>query len=461
VREFFVFFVFCLYSPSLFAQQKLSTERFGDMEIVTEKEDPDFTILFFSESFGIDDTARIIAKSIAKNGAQVAIIDTSVYLQNLEKDNDGCSYLGGEMVRLNQSILSSLKVKDYHLPVLGGMGQGASLAYSIFNQKPDEFLGLVTFDFCPVLKNAIKFCDSEFVTFESFQATQQKILPPKGEVQQPWHQLSTSNATSNCNVPTLAKYTKMFDENKIYQIPPDTKASLDSSLKELILSLYTEIRAKLKSRVDNILKLPLIELTAKDTSRKSLIIFLSGDGGWATIDKEIAIHLQERGFSVIGFDSLKFFWEKRNPEVTARAIEDIFNKYRKDARAENLILIGFSFGAEVLPFSLSKLSDGTKHSIKSIILLNPGLASDFEIKISDWILPDDEKGEFNVKLGIKEIKDYPTFCLYGEDDEDNACMGVGSANVKVIPQPGDHHFDGDYSKLGDLLIELIEGSGRK
>src|SRR5690348_3396166 len=47
--------------------------------------------------------------------------------------------------------------------------------------------------------------------------------------------------------------------------------------------------------------LPLVELRAKGPSN-ALAIVLSGDGGWADIDRQIGQTLAERGVDVIGFD---------------------------------------------------------------------------------------------------------------------------------------------------------------
>jgi hypothetical protein len=47
--------------------------------------------------------------------------------------------------------------------------------------------------------------------------------------------------------------------------------------------------------------LPIIEIPAKQPGA-TLAIVISGDGGWAGIDKAIAAVLAERGIAVVGLD---------------------------------------------------------------------------------------------------------------------------------------------------------------
>ncbi|TPK10203.1 hypothetical protein FJ543_21975 [Mesorhizobium sp. B2-5-7] len=42
-----------------------------------------------------------------------------------------------------------------------------------------------------------------------------------------------------------------------------------------------------------------------------MAIVLSGDGGWHDLDKTIAEELQSRGVSVVGRDSVRYFWKKK------------------------------------------------------------------------------------------------------------------------------------------------------
>ncbi len=40
-------------------------------------------------------------------------------------------------------------------------------------------------------------------------------------------------------------------------------------------------------------------------------VILSGDGGWAGLDKKVAAALAAQGIDVVGIDSLRYFWSER------------------------------------------------------------------------------------------------------------------------------------------------------
>lgn len=60
--------------------------------------------------------------------------------------------------------------------------------------------------------------------------------------------------------------------------------------------------------------LPVIEVAAQPgTSSELFAVLLSGDGGWAGLDKEVAAALSKSGVPVVGVDSLRYFWTPRTP----------------------------------------------------------------------------------------------------------------------------------------------------
>jgi len=75
-----------------------------------------------------------------------------------------------------------------------------------------------------------------------------------------------------------------------------------------------------------IANLPLIELPAEHHG-PFLAIVLSGDGGWRDVDKGVAEKLQSDGVSVIGWDSLRYFWSKKSLEQTARDLSAVIDTY--------------------------------------------------------------------------------------------------------------------------------------
>ena len=66
--------------------------------------------------------------------------------------------------------------------------------------------------------------------------------------------------------------------------------------------------------VPSVADLPLVEVPAKGQGGKTLAVIISGDGGWAGIDKDVAGALAAKGIPVVGWNSLQYFWTARKPD---------------------------------------------------------------------------------------------------------------------------------------------------
>src|SRR5258705_13611391 len=102
-------------------------------------------------------------------------------------------------------------------------------------------------------------------------------------------------------------------------------------------------------------KLTLIEIPSTAGRSDTLVVFVSGDGGWAKIDKSVSKVFAENGMPVVGLNALQYFWTKRTPESAARDLQSILETYLKNWKKERVLFVGYSRGADVLPFMINRL----------------------------------------------------------------------------------------------------------
>jgi len=103
----------------------------------------------------------------------------------------------------------------------------------------------------------------------------------------------------------------------------------------------------------------------------------SGDGGWYGFEQSIADKLANLGIPIIGLDSKKYFWKRRIPEGTASDTIKVLNFYSTEWGKQRFLLIGYSLGAEIVPFITSRLPGEmrTKVTTKIPILAEKGFWS--------------------------------------------------------------------------------------
>ena len=195
--------------------------------------------------------------------------------------------------------------------------------------------------------------------------------------------------------------------------------------------------------------LPLILVPATSGTSDTAVVLVSGDGGWAAIDKGISKVFAANGMPVTGLDALKYFWTKRTPDEASRDLERIIESTRKP----RVVLAGYSRGADVLPAMISRLPAATRARIRLIALLGPSPKVEFEFHIADW-LRSSSKG-LPVKPEVDKLTAEHILCLAGEDDRDSLCPQLRGANIDVVILKGSHHFDGNYERLGRIVLEHV------
>lgn len=202
--------------------------------------------------------------------------------------------------------------------------------------------------------------------------------------------------------------------------------------------------------------LPVVELPAKpdgDSDDDTFVIFVSGDGGWAGLDEEVADALAAQGIPVVGLDSLRYFWTERTPQGFATDLDRIARFYAQRWQRQRVVLIGFSQGADVLPAAINKLPAQTKQNLRMTALLSVGKLADYEFHVSNWLGSDDEG--LPIAPEVQRLPAGTTVCIYGQDDQDALCPSLPAQAAKRVALPGDHHFKGDYATLAKVIMEQL------
>ena len=88
------------------------------------------------------------------------------------------------------------------------------------------------------------------------------------------------------------------------------------------------------------------------------------------------------GVPVIVLNSLKYFWSKKSPEEATNAAIALLEEYTAIWKKKNILLCGYSFGADVMPFIYNRLPGVLKEKVTRIQLLSPSAYTDFEIHVS-------------------------------------------------------------------------------
>ncbi len=179
-------------------------------------------------------------------------------------------------------------------------------------------------------------------------------------------------------------------------------------------------------------------------------LLLTGDGGWAGLDQELAARLAASGVPTVGLNSLKYFWTRRTPDETARDVARVLRHYLTAWDKQRVLLVGYSFGADVLPFVVNRLPAELRERVASVSLLGIDAHASFEVHVADWVGGDNDGPPTRPELA--ELAPLPVLCIYGEGEEDSICPGLPPAAIARERVGKGHHFSGDYATLADRIL---------
>ena len=206
----------------------------------------------------------------------------------------------------------------------------------------------------------------------------------------------------------------------------------------------------------NLPKGTLVELHADNAASRDLALIISGDGGWADLDKQLGGLLAQRGVSVLGFDAYKYFNETRSPEDAARDVNAALAYYLKAWKKDRLLLIGFSFGGAVMPFVLNRMPADLKPKVALVSLLATETYANWEIHWGDWLQDKPHAGARQLAPEMARLDKFKLLCVYGADEAASSlCPTLPAGQAELLKLPGGHHFDGDYPALTDQILRRM------
>jgi type IV secretory pathway VirJ component len=133
-------------------------------------------------------------------------------------------------------------------------------------------------------------------------------------------------------------------------------------------------------------------------------------------------------------------------------LDRLIRHYRTQSGDNGVILVGYSFGADVLPFMVSRMAPDTRAEVKMLSLMGVSERAAFEIRLQGILGALNTDGPPTLPELLK-LKGIPIQCIFGETEKDSVCAQPElDATVNRIELSGGHHFDGDYRHTADLII---------
>ncbi|CDN56148.1 Virulence factor family protein [Neorhizobium galegae bv. officinalis bv. officinalis str. HAMBI 1141] len=383
------------------------------------------------------------AQKLLAAGAAVVGIDFPSYIKSLGADDGECIYMVSDIEDVSQQVQRRIGNPQYRHPIVAGIGEGGALALAMISQSPnatiDEAIAVDPLAGIPLAKELCTPASKQKIGDRIVYGFDDGALPAAVTI------ISTATADAAGKAHGL----------RLKQDHPEVELSNSGETSDVALSQALAARIAATGRTSQPLDLPLNVLQAKPAMNTMAVIF-SGDGGWRDLDSEVGGYLQSQGIPTIGLDSLRYFWSERTPQATAEDLAKIIEYYRRQWDVQNVLLVGYSFGADVLPAAYNLLPAADRVRVKQITLLGLSNKVDYEISVTGWLgVASDGKGG-DPMTDIVRIDPKLIQCVYGTDEDDDPCPTLKTKGVEVVPIEGGHHFDENYQALGKRIRDSLQ-----
>lgn len=358
------------------------------LEVVRPPAGPKALVLVFPDP-AAPGRALAAARQLGADGALVAVVDTAAYLDRYRRRGGAaCATLADDTEWFGKLQLRRAQVEVFMPALLVGDGQGAQLVRQVLAMaKPGVFVGAV--------------------------ATPADATP----------------ALPACAAPV---------SDGLVTLPAD--ASADT------LARTSAARFPVDAGLAG---LPLVELPVPGSRRLAIVI--SGDGGWRELDQGIASELNRQGVAVVGWDSLRYFWAGKDPRRLGDDLARVIAAFGRRWQIDEVALVGYSFGADVLPFAYRGLPAALRQKVHFVALLGPSHAADFEVRVGGW-LGWRHRDAQSILPQLARIDPARLQCIYGDAEDDSLCPELRGRGIEVLARAGGHHFDRDPAALARLVL---------
>jgi type IV secretory pathway VirJ component len=220
-----------------------------------------------------------------------------------------------------------------------------------------------------------------------------------------------------------------------------------------LISITLAHEAGAQARSTDLTGLPVIEHPAALGADSTLAVVLSGDGGWAAGDRAMAAELVRQGFGVVGLDVPSYLRSRKTPDVAGADLARLLRHYAVAWHVRRVLLVGYSHGANILPFMASRLPADLRSRIDLIALLGLEPSASFEFHLED-VVADVVRGDaVPVLPELEKLAGMPILCVMGEGDRHSLCGALPPGLARVEVRPGGHRITGGEGKAtADMVL---------
>jgi type IV secretory pathway VirJ component len=171
-------------------------------------------------------------------------------------------------------------------------------------------------------------------------------------------------------------------------------------------------------------------------------ILWSGDMGFRVgMGPRVADRLVADGIPVVGVNSLSFFRKTRSAAEATQLLTASIAQARRMNPTARLLLIGQSYGADMMQVALSRLPSAERAHVAMVALVVPGATVAYRASPAEIFTF--AMAESDALPTARQLTWTPLLCVRGQEETSSLCPLLHQGNVQSVALPGGHKMHGD------------------
>ena len=158
---------------------------------------------------------------------------------------------------------------------------------------------------------------------------------------------------------------------------------------------------------------------------------------------------------MVGIDTNIWFKKIRGADELAAFLGQVIDRYQQKTKANRIFLLGWSYGANVLPIGFNRLSTDQQQKISAMVMLAPENFARLQVTLAGRMGL--VAGDINLDPEMARMPGDRLFCVDGEGEEANsACILSGAVKTTRLMAPGGHDFDHQDAAMTVRILMMLK-----
>ena len=215
---------------------------------------------------------------------------------------------------------------------------------------------------------------------------------------------------------------------------------------------------------DSLIPVADLPLMSVPTGRGRLLaVLLTGDGGWAVGDRSLAEAFVRQDVAVVGLSSPRYLRHRPTPDEASADLARILRHFLAAWHRDQAIVVGYSRGADMAPFMVSRLPPALRSRLAMTVLLGPGPMASFRFALLDILRNHTTSGGLPVGPEVAKLRGIPVLCIYGVRDRGAICASLQAKGLaRAVVRSGGHAVGAsDGPALVGVMLDSLPRPGEQ